>query len=76
MTADNALVPIKRIWIVRFWQSLTRAHPSIQEKGGDPKSAVAFRYYPGFRNCHRIGNSCFHSFYGPYTEKLGTSGFP
>ncbi len=33
MTADNALVPIKRIWIVRFWQSLTRAHPSIQEKG-------------------------------------------
>ena len=33
MTADNALVPGKATWIVRLWQTLIRAHSSIQEKG-------------------------------------------
>jgi GAF domain-containing protein len=33
MTADNALVPDKKTWMVRFWQTLIRPHPSILEKG-------------------------------------------
>jgi GAF domain-containing protein len=32
MTAENTLVPHKIPWMVRLWQSLTRAHSSIHEK--------------------------------------------